>query len=376
VEQLEQRAVGKGGGIEIHARNLAVTNGAALTTSTQAKGDAGSIRINATGDVFFDGSKDGFGSGAFSQVGQGAVGKGGGIEVNSRNLAVTNGARLQTSSVGQGDGGNIVLNDNQIFLNKGLIVLASTNSTGGDLKITTKEYLLLRNSSVIFASSLSTEKNSNGGNITINTPFIITAPNENSDIFANGFGGSDGQITINTKQNFWISPLSRTELGKRLGTSDPNQLNPLNLPTNDITAISQGSPNLDGQITITPPEIDITAGLSPLPNNITDPTNQINPNCSPKAIGNNSFTSIGRGGIPRTPFAPLNEEQITSNWVKLNPQDNQPSTTAATLPVKPKPIVEAQGWRRDSNGDIVLVAGTSSGTLPRQPQPASGCVDR
>jgi large exoprotein involved in heme utilization and adhesion len=62
--------------------------------------------------------------------------------------------------------------------------------------------------------------------------------------------------------------------------------------------------------------------------------------------------------------------------VKLNSQDNQPSTTAATLPVKPKPIVEAQGWRRDSNGDIVLVAGTSSGTLPRQPQPASGCVDR
>jgi large exoprotein involved in heme utilization and adhesion len=62
--------------------------------------------------------------------------------------------------------------------------------------------------------------------------------------------------------------------------------------------------------------------------------------------------------------------------VKLNPQDNQPSTPVATLPAQPKPIVEAQGWRRDSNGDILLVVQSSSDTSFPQPQPASGCVAR
>jgi large exoprotein involved in heme utilization and adhesion len=247
-----------------------------------------------------------------------------------------------------------------------------------DITLYVSEKLLLRNTSRLTTTSGSSQVGGNGGDIRIIAPngFLVSAPQENNDIEANAFSGSGGKVTIDTKQNFWISPLSRTELEKRLGTTNTNQLDPFNLQTNDSTAISQVNPNLSGQITITPPEIDITAGLSPLPNNLTDPTNQINPNCSPKAIGNNSFTSIGRGGIPRTPFAPLNEEQITSSWVKLNPQDNQPSTPVATLPAQPKPIVEAQGWRRDSNGDILLVVQSSSDTSFPQPQPASGCVAR
>jgi filamentous hemagglutinin family protein len=374
--RVQQGAEGKGGEIEINAQNLAVTNIAQLTASTFGKGDAGSIKITVADNVSVDGKKDNLFSGVFSQVQQGAEGKGGKIIINTRNLSLTNGGGLIVNNQGTNDGGSIVLNSSTINLNTGVISSSSVNFTGGNIDLTPKEYLLMRNNSIILTDSLSKENIGNGGNITINTPFIVTAPNENSDITANAFGGSGGKVKIDTKQNFWILPLSRSELEQRLGSKDPNRLNPKLLSTNDITAISQVNPNLSGQITITPPEIDITAGLSPLPNNITDPTNQINPNCSPKAIGNNSFTSIGRGGIPRTAKDPLNEEQITSNWVKLNSQDNQPSTTAATLPVKPKPIVEAQGWRRDSNGDIVLVAGTSSGTLPRQPQPASGCVDR
>jgi large exoprotein involved in heme utilization and adhesion len=67
-----------------------------------------------------------------------------------------------------------------------------------------------------------------------------------------------------------------------------------------------------------------------------------------------------------------------------NPKDAVPSTPIATTPASPqpfrsdrgKPIVEAQGWRRERNGDIVLVAGSSIGTLPRPAQPQSGCVDR
>jgi large exoprotein involved in heme utilization and adhesion len=82
--------------------------------------------------------------------------------------------------------------------------------------------------------------------------------------------------------------------------------------------------------------------LSPLPNNITDPSDRIDTNCSAKAIANNSFTSVGRGGIPATPKDPLNEENITTDWVRLNPQDTLPAPPIAATPTQqlPQPIVE------------------------------------
>ncbi len=370
---VEKGAVGKGGNIEIVARNLYVTNGAGLSASTYGKGDAGSIKITDTDNVAIDGNEDVFFSGLYSQSQPRSDGKGGEIIINARNISLTNGGGVIVNNIGVNNAGNIIFNSSTIKLNKGVIGASSSNLTGGNVKITAKEYLLMRNNSIIFTDSGSTQVKSNGGNIQINVPFIVTAPNENTDISANAYSGSGGKVNIDTKQNFWISPLSRTELEKRLGTIDPNQLNPLTLPTNDITAISQVNPNLSGQVSITPPQIDITAGLSPLPNSVTDPTNQINPNCSAKAIANNSFTNVGRGGIPATPKDPLNEQEIATNWVRLNPQETLPSTPIAATPAR-QPIVEAQGWRRERNGDIVLVAGSSLGILPRQPQ--SGCAVR
>jgi filamentous hemagglutinin family protein len=315
---VEQGAVGKGGNIEIATRNLYVTNGAGLSASTYGQGDAGSIKITDTDNVAIDGKEDVFFSALFSQSQPGSEGKGGEIIINSRNISLTNGGSLIVNNIGINDAGNIVLNSNTIKLNKGVIGASSSNLTGGNIKITAKEYLLMRNSSIIFTDSGSSQATTNGGNIQIISPFLVTAPNENSDISANGFSGSGGKVTINTQQNFWISPLSRAELEKLLGTTDPTQLNPFNLQTNNITAISQVNPNLNGQVTTTPPEIDPSRGLSPLPNNVTDPTNQIDPNCSAKAIANNSFTNVGRGGIPATPKDPLNEQEIATNWVRLN----------------------------------------------------------
>jgi large exoprotein involved in heme utilization and adhesion len=206
---------------------------------------------------------------------------------------------------------------------------------------------------------------------------LFTAPNENSDITANAFGGSGGKVNINSQQNFWIAPLSRAELEQNLGTKDPIQLDPVNLQSNNITAISQVNPNLSGQVNIKPPAIDITAGLTPLPDNVTDPSDRINPNCSAKSIGNNSFTNVGRGGIPPSPTDPLNEEKIAVNWVRLNPTDRLPATPIDTnIAQLPKPIVEAQGWMRDRNGDIILVAQSRSSVIIQPSQPASGCIEK
>jgi large exoprotein involved in heme utilization and adhesion len=434
---VESGGKGKGGNIDITAGALSLRDASQLVSSTAGafdsqpagEGDAGNVTVKVTGAVDIDGRKNGFSSGISSSL-NGTKGNGGNIIIDAGSISLRNGAQFRAATSGQGNAGTITVNavDSitlmgktdqfssgffvtsvsptgkagdifvtapKVTLDGGKIDANSGYGNGGNIQIGGKippefssiqgtqikpvetKLLILRGGAQITTNADGIpQEGGNGGNITITVPngFIVTAPNENSDISANAFNGSGGKVDIDTRQNFWISPLSRAEVEKRLGTTEPSELNPAFLSTNDITAISQVNPNLSGQVSITPPQIDITAGLSPLPNNVTDPTNQINPNCSAKAIANNSFTSVGRGGIPATPKDPLNEQEIATNWVRLNPQNTLPSTPIAATPASPQPIVEAQGWRRERNGDIVLVAGSSLRTLPRQGQSPSGCV--
>jgi filamentous hemagglutinin family protein len=98
-------AVGNGGGIEIVAgQNISFINRAGLSASTFGRGDAGNLKITATGNIAFDRS------GIFSNVSGDAVGKGGGIEINGgKNISVTNGANLSASTFGRGDAGSVKL---------------------------------------------------------------------------------------------------------------------------------------------------------------------------------------------------------------------------------------------------------------------------
>jgi len=95
-------AVGNGGGININTGSLSVTNGARLTAGTFGQGNVGSVTINARDTVSFDGE-----SGAFSSVAPGAVGKGGTVKITTRTLSVTNGAQLSASTLGRGDAGSV-----------------------------------------------------------------------------------------------------------------------------------------------------------------------------------------------------------------------------------------------------------------------------
>ena len=416
VSTIGSEGEGKGGNIEIIAGSLSLQNAALLETRTAGKGGAGNVTVKVAGAVDITGKETASVSGIASYVDVGAVGKGGNITINAGSLSLRNSSLFAITS-GTGSSGTIIVNANDfvaISANNqqaapGLFVSSiSPNGAAGDIFVTAPKItvdnakinarsiagnggniqlggtlptkfsaetklLTLRRS-----AQISTEGDGSGGNITISAPngFIVTAPNENSDISANGFSGAGGKVTINTQQNYWISALSRSQIEQLLGTTDPTKLNPFSLSTNDITAISQVNPNLNGQVSITPPEIDPSRGLSPLPSNVTDPTNRIDPNCSTKAIANNSFTNVGRGGIPASPKTPLNEENIATNWVGLNPQDTRSATAIVTpMPAQlPQPIVEAQAWRRDINGDIVLSTGASAESLPRPFQPSAKCT--
>ncbi len=223
---------------------------------------------------------------------------------------------------------------------------------GGDITLDVKDLLLLRRNSLVSATAGTAQAGGNGGNITINAPFIIGVSGENSDITANAFRGNGGRITIDTNAIFGL------------------QYRPQLTPFSDITASSQFG--LSGTVAINTLNVDPNRGLVALPINLADPSQQISQDCRPGSkTSASSFVATGRGGIPLSPEEPLESRAIVMKWVPL-PEEagemrSQGDGEGGEEIQNPKPkiqnsIVEAQGWIVDANGTIELVAQTPHST--------------
>lgn len=78
-----------------------------------------------------------------------------------------------------------------------------------------------------------------------------------------------------------------------------SDLDPRQLPTNDITAISQENPSLSDRVTINTPDVDSYRGLVQLPTGIIDASTLIASGCSAFAgTEGSTFFVTGRGGLP------------------------------------------------------------------------------
>ncbi|MEH2359483.1 MAG: S-layer family protein, partial [Nostoc sp.] len=215
----------------------------------------------------------------------------------------------------------------------------SASDNGGNINVNSY-LLLLRRNSQISTNAGTAEKGGDGGNITINTPFIVAVPKENSDITANAFSGIGGRVNITSDGLFGIIP--------QKSTTD----------NSDITASSQLGVN--GTVTINTPDVDPSRGLTQLPSNLVGASQQIAQGCTPKRGQNASrFIATGRGGLPESPNEPLRGRAVITGWVDLPPQATPRVTdkiSTASVTKSTDQIVEAQGWIVDAKGDIILVA--------------------
>jgi filamentous hemagglutinin family protein len=334
VSAVEQGAEGKGGGIEIFTRNLLVTNGGGLTVGTYGKGDAGKIKITASANVSFSGGVTQFRSAALSGVAPGVTGNGGAIEIAGANIIITNGALLNASTEGTGSAGDIILTSNSIDLNRSAIISRSTSSTGGNINIDVNDYFLLQNNSNVATSSDSIGKNGNGGNININSPLIITLPG-NNDITANAYQGKGGQVKITTQGLFGI------------------QYRPQDSPlTNDITASSTFGQS--GNVNITTPSTDPGKDKGELPVVTSDASKQISQACG-ASQRDNKFYITGRGGLPPNASEPLESEEL---WQDARAQQAKPATTAQQPAQLAPPAI---GWVFEKDGTVRLIAAQTAG---------------
>jgi large exoprotein involved in heme utilization and adhesion len=260
-------------------------------------------------------------------------------------MSVRDGAQVTVSSP-SGQAGNLTITANFLFLNQGSLRAETGQSSpegGANITLKSLDQLRMENESLISARALNT---ANGGNITLDTTFLIALPSvgsNGSDIIATAVQGRGGQIKIAAAGIFGLAERPAIP-GNR---------------TNDIDASSEFGAAGDIQLnTLVNP-----SGLTQLPNALADPTRQIAQECAAKGDNGNKFTVTGRGGLPQSPNEVLTPDMVQDDLgtpVVSNPPTRESVKPSLTSP--PQQLVEAQGWVVDDLGVVTLVASAPSVT--------------
>ncbi|MEB3356061.1 MAG: S-layer family protein [Synechococcales bacterium] len=409
---------GSGGNLRIDTDTLRVADGALVSSSTFASGDAGDLQIRAS-QIQLEGTEL-YPTGLFAAVNEDATGNGGDLLIQTQILEVLNGAQIVAGTRGEGDAGFLQINAQEIVLSgrsgpyqSGLFASAIVGTgDGGDLSVRS-DRLTIQNGATINASTFpsSGDRSSAGqgaaGSIEITTTDLQLI--DQGSITASTAVAGEGNITIQANQIRLLEESAiatnsqgtepggnitvTTDLLLAAGNSDitANAVNaqggrvvitaegiygttfrPQTTELSDITASSELGAEFSGVVTLNTPDVDPSQGLVVLPENVIDPDTQIAAACEQNA--GSEFVVTGRGGLPAHANQILRGYNLWHDLrlTALVPSDGIPSEEASPQPVAPLPsetdtnpnetIVEAQGWRRDRSGQVHLI-GTHSPTL-------------
>ena len=288
-------AVGNGdsGDVVISTGDLTISGGARISTITSGDGNGGSLTITATESIELDGSTEAeLTTGIIASALEGS-GNGGDVVISTGDLTISDGASVAASNFsslgeenggaapGTGQPGEIEITADSISLfDRGRIQAVTQSAEGGaNITLQVNEDITLRDESSISAQAIGS---GNGGNLTIDSRFIIAFPSDGngSDIIASAEQGQGGNITISAESLLGI------------------QERPLGNLTNDINASSQIS-GLDGTIDITNPEVDPVQGATELPSNVVEAGETTQQVCQAngESSASNTLTIGGKGGL-------------------------------------------------------------------------------
>jgi len=340
-------ATGNGGTVTVDTETLRVRDGAEISTATSGSGNSGSVSIRAQ-DIELIGisTNDLFPSSLSAEATETATGNGGSVTVETEQLTLRDRAQINVSNQGIGNAGILNITANNLNLdNQGTLTAETNAGEGGDITLQVPELLLMRRNSLISAEA---RGEGNSGNIGINTQFVIAIPEENSDIIASAFRGGNIEITA--------QGIFGTEFRERL------------TPLSDITAT--------GTVTFNLPDVDPNRGLLQLPTGLVDQTKLIDRSCNAGGAAlASSFIFTGRGGIPPSPLDVLDSDAMVNDWVTLDEETPTQTHPESVTPnsAKPRQIIEAQGWVKLANGQIILVAESPTVTPQVNWQNTIGC---
>jgi len=324
-------ATGSGGEIKVETDSLSLTNGAIVSASTGGKGDAGTIEILAD-DVIRISGESGIRS-TSSEMGDANT-----LRINTGDLIIRDRGQVSVSSEQAGQAGNLEVNASKISLDNGTLSAETASGTQGNITLNVAENIQLRNNSAINTNATGT---ATGGNIFINTDFLIAFPG-NNDITANAIQGDGGRIEITAEAILGIA--QRDEL-----TSG-----------NDITVTSTfGS---SGEVIFNIPDVGALQGTENLSENAVEAEEAVTQACGTDSSDESSFTVIGRGGVPRGPQDPLVSDtmrvggELSSQTAPTKPPIPIVTLVEDTEPISPEDIVLARGWIVNEDGVVELTA--------------------
>lgn len=329
---------GNGGNLTISTSQLVVAAGGRVDTTTLANGKAGNLTINASDFVDISGTVPGSvnpslidSSGnildeklqQFYHLPPKPSGDSGDLNISTRKLSVTNGANVSVQNQGSGKAGTLTVNATSLTLDRGGSLTATTTTRdGGNIKLNAGN-ILLRHAGNVSATA---GNNGNGGNITIDTGTLTLL--EKSNITANAFEGRGGNIQI-AAQGIFRSPNSNITASSKLGINGTVRINTLD--TNPNLAISNP---------VGFPQTPLVASA-----------------CQRgSGVAANQFIITGTGGIPPSP-SDLQyshkgwEDDSLPIQATQNSKESESSTSSEFTQ-----IVAAQGWRRNPDGTVTLIA--------------------
>lgn len=366
----------KGGTIEVDAQNIRLVTGGKIVTLTERGGDAGNINLNASQQITIDGKNTPIpteefrsaeeaiqdlepNTGLFANTTQVSTGNGGNVQIaNPAIISIANGGEIFVGSQGRGAGGNLSIQANSLSLDNNALLIAETEfgqpqQQPSNINLDIEDLITLRGDSIISARAFN---NANGGNVTIDTNFVIAFPasTEGNDIVANASEGSGGNINITAE-----AVLGLEERRSTLGNG-----------TNDLDVSSQFG--FDGNLSLNTPDVDATEGVRELPVGAIAADDRVEQACSATSV-NSSLSFAGRGNIPRKPTDVLSSNYIvnsepTSEISENYPEAIEPIATAVGN------IYPARGLKVTDTGAIILTRSTV-GSL-RTPAKSSCLLDR
>ena len=265
------------GDLTVNTPRLLVQGDAVIRTDAFETGNGGNIKINVDETILIEGS-----GGILSTAQFDSTGSAGSISIDSQQLTVRDGGIISVQSFGTGTGGNLSITSDNLILDNGTISAETINSDSGNVVLNISDLLLLRNGNGNALISATAGGEGNGGNLTINTTFLVSFPNENSDITANADLGNAGLITITAEGLFGFNVL-RNRLTDQ----------------SDITAFSQRDPvpSIQGDI----PETFVNQAPIEKPEEVVDSSDITTQSACYDFGGDSQLANSGRGGIPQIP---------------------------------------------------------------------------
>lgn len=332
-----------GGKLTIETGNLEVANGGQIATGTFGAGNGGELNVRAT-EIRLIGTTEKGRSGLFASNLMG-TGAGGDINIAVDKLIIRDGATINASnfssinpnvSPGQGTSGNINVQSKVIVLDNKSIITTETLGDKGNINLQSEKIQMLRGSKI----TTNARGDGIGGNIFIDTDFLIGVPRQNSDITANAQQSFAGRVVVNAKAIF--------------GT----KFRPSLTQESDITASSEAGVKFNGIVQINISDADFSQqGLWIPESTFNDSSQQIVDGC--RGDKTNSFTIVGRQGLPENPTTII-QGQVLWQDLRIFPNKNSRRTQSVTekqiSTINNQELIESQAWIKNVDGEIELIA--------------------